>query len=619
MAILTTSYQKLGEAYLGTDDYGGKMYIRLYAKYSEQNITNNTTTVQYQARAYFDKDWDIFDRQSNGTISGTGANTQSFARSDSYYGGETILGTAEGLVTHNSDGSKSITASTTLIFPNWGWSATASGSADLPTIPRASTIVSVSTANIGSNSTIVVDRKSNSFTHTITYAFGNLSGTIVTKSSNTSISWTIPTSFYAQIPNSKTGNGTLTITTYNGNTQIGSSSTKSFSVSTNENSCKPTISASVVDSNSTTTAITGNNHILIAGYSTASVTYSTTPNNNSSIKRVSVNNAVAYSGTSSSTVSGTKILSNFNNNAIEIETLDSRGYFNTKHLTSGTDYTLIPYIPLTFNGEITRQTPTGSVLLLSFSGNYYNGTLGNTTNSLSLSWKYREKGTSTWSTATSLVLNTDYTITNNTFSSGSGSTQSTITLGSVFDYQKNYEIGIFCSDALISSTVVLTGKKGKPIVNWNNDYFNVNGDLKSQGSVIAELFAPYNYTQSDLTKIQDYIRSGTPLTPEEINKYDVDRNGIVNINDYTAISQYITYGITTTSSAKVKLQNSYRLNRLAISIEDGSGNELVKLNQSGLYIGGSQLIVNASDTVSGGLKVRLSGNTLYITNDGSNP
>ena len=48
---LTTSYQRLGEAYLGSSY--GDLYIRIYAKYSEKDVQNNRTKVQYQARAYY--------------------------------------------------------------------------------------------------------------------------------------------------------------------------------------------------------------------------------------------------------------------------------------------------------------------------------------------------------------------------------------------------------------------------------------------------------------------------------------------------------------------------------------------------------------------------------------
>lgn len=390
-------------------------------------------------------------------------------------------------VGHDSDGSKSVSFSLSWSANFTPSSASGSGSMVLTTIPRASEISSVSTANIGSSATITVNRKSNSFTHTITYSFGSLSGTVVTKSSNTSISWTIPTSFYGQIPNSKTGNGTLTITTYNGNTQIGSSSTKSFSVTTSESACKPTVTGSVIDSNSTTTTLTGNNKILIAGYSTASVSCSSSPKNSSSIKSISVNSKYAYTGTSYTEVSRTKELENFNSNTIVIKARDSRGYENTKTLNSGSDYTLINYIPLTFSGSVSRQTPTGSVLLLSFSGNYFSGNLGNTSNSLNISWKYREKGEENWVNGRTLIEGTDYTInsSNNTYSSGNSSFQSTISLGDNFDYQKAYEIVVFYNDVLVSASTVIQGLKGKPIINWGEDFFNVNGEIRQNNIPIS--------------------------------------------------------------------------------------------------------------------------------------
>ena len=81
--------------------------------------------------------------------------------------------------------------------------------------------VSAPASNIGQATTITVTRYNNSYTHTITYSFGSASGTIVTKSSSTSISWTPPANLASQIPNATHGTCTLTCTTYNGNTSLG--------------------------------------------------------------------------------------------------------------------------------------------------------------------------------------------------------------------------------------------------------------------------------------------------------------------------------------------------------------------------------------------------------------
>lgn len=129
-------------------------------------------------------------------------------------------------ISHNSDGTKTLTI-------QGGWSTnghssyikdgSVSGQVTLPRIARASTISNV-TANLGSQATISITRQSSDFTHTLTYTFGSASGTIVTKTSNTSVSWTPDVSLIAQFgTNDKTKTGTITCTTYSGNTSVGTS------------------------------------------------------------------------------------------------------------------------------------------------------------------------------------------------------------------------------------------------------------------------------------------------------------------------------------------------------------------------------------------------------------
>jgi len=133
---LTTSWQMLGQAYLG-NSYGD-LYIRIYARYVSQDEENLTSTVQYQARAYYSGASYIRDDTGNGNVAGSGASTQSFSGVGRLPAGETPLATTQGTVTHDSNtGEASISCSATLNFPLWYWSNTASGSANLPTIDVA--------------------------------------------------------------------------------------------------------------------------------------------------------------------------------------------------------------------------------------------------------------------------------------------------------------------------------------------------------------------------------------------------------------------------------------------------------------------------------------------------
>lgn len=146
----------------------------------------------------------------------------------------------------NADGTKSVSigANFTCYTADGkggsGWSVNSSQTVTLKTIPRTSSI-SMPATTMGSAGTISISRASSSFTHTLTYSFGSTSGTIATKTTATSVSWTPPTSLATQIPNSTSGTCTLTCYTYNGNTLVGTSTTTvTLSVPT---SIKPTITS----------------------------------------------------------------------------------------------------------------------------------------------------------------------------------------------------------------------------------------------------------------------------------------------------------------------------------------------------------------------------------------
>ena len=137
---------------------------------------------------------------------------------------------SSGTIAGNADGTKTVNIAANFQCFTWdgkggsGWSVSGSQNVTLRTIPRTSS-VSMSATTMGSAGTISISRASSSFTHTLTYAFGNATGTIATKTTSTSVSWTPPTSLASQIPNSTSGSCTLTCYTYNGNTLVGTSTT----------------------------------------------------------------------------------------------------------------------------------------------------------------------------------------------------------------------------------------------------------------------------------------------------------------------------------------------------------------------------------------------------------
>lgn len=135
MELIRGTYQEVAWAYLGSS--AGDLYVRAYAMYTAQDIANNRSYVYYKTTAYFTGS-NIYDQQGNGSIGGTGVNT--VTGNVSNVSGEVMVAETEGWVTHEQDGTKTINVVGKLNFPNWGWYATASGNATLPSLHKQPTI-----------------------------------------------------------------------------------------------------------------------------------------------------------------------------------------------------------------------------------------------------------------------------------------------------------------------------------------------------------------------------------------------------------------------------------------------------------------------------------------------
>lgn len=345
----------------------------------------------------------------------------------------------------------------------------ATGNLKLTDIPRTSR-VSCNSYNIGDATTIVISRASDSFTHTVTWAFGNASGTIATKTSATTIGATIPaSSLYAQIPNSKFGVGTITCYTYSGDKLIGTS-TCDFTAYAKESECIPIVSASIVDTNDTTISLTGSNTKFIKGFSNAKVTASATAKNSASIS--SYLTSCGDGRTSNTAVTQ---FNNINSKYISVKVTDSRGY------PKSVDYTLdwIEYIRLVFTSiTVKRPESTADKANMTIKGNYFNNSFGNVLNNLILQYRYKE-GSGEYTNWTALTP----TITDNTFTYTE--------LLENLDHNKEYTFEFMIDDELMtvySEPVVLT--KGIPVLRVGKDYVDISGTLKENGKTLLDLTYP---------------------------------------------------------------------------------------------------------------------------------
>lgn len=452
---------------------GGTSDVRNYTiklKLTEEStsVSANTSLVSYVfsierqnygifTGPYFD--WDI-------SIGGKTIAIRDFAFNIPTSGASSqVIASGQITVAHDSDGGKTMpfsvyTPDTRNLSPTYGPpEIKLTGSWELTTIPRASSISAIN-ADIGSDTLITISRASSAFTHTVTYKFGSLTGTITTKTTKTSIPWTIPTSFYGQIPNAKYGTVTLTCQTYSGSTLLGTK-TATFRATADEDACRPTVSGSVVTVDSLSQTLTGGTAKLIRYVSTARATITATAKNSATISKKTVNGQELTS---------TKDFPAVETGSFAFAATDSRGYTGSKTVKPE----FIQYIPLTLTPTVKRLTPTGDTVRISIKGNFWAGNFGAVENALTLSYQYQVLG----GTFTEAAPVSGAVISGNTYTV-------TFDVGDI-DYREPYIFQFEAKDKAMTLTQDVNLAQGIPVVDWGKGDFRVNVPLEVVGTILSD-------------------------------------------------------------------------------------------------------------------------------------
>ena len=124
-------------------------------------------------------------------------------------------------IPHNADGTKSVSIIASHPTDISFGTGSVYGTAELDTIPRATTPSVPSSADIGTQITISMPRASDSFTHNLWYKLGNRGYEAIDTGVGTSYAWTIPVSLYRYLTGALSETLTIACVTYNGSTTIG--------------------------------------------------------------------------------------------------------------------------------------------------------------------------------------------------------------------------------------------------------------------------------------------------------------------------------------------------------------------------------------------------------------
>lgn len=561
-----------------------------------KNVSANTSTVT--CKLYLVNDWslNISGRSDNTcTIDGSAQTFSSPAISST---GTHLLGTVSRTVNHASDGGKSLTISAvfqiraTLSGTYYG-TITASANITLDSIPRASS-VSAGNMTLGSVGKINISRASSSFTHTLTYSFGNTSGTIATKTTATSVSWTPSLSLANQIPNATSGTCTITCTTYNGNTNIGSKTcTLSLSVPA---SVKPTISSlSAARIDGEVPSAWG---IYVQTKSKVKLTINGAAGSyGSTIKSYSITGG-GYSGSASTLTTG--FLNNSGTITFKATVTDSRGRVSAEASVS---ITVTAYSPPYFNSSLSQRCLSNGTLdddgtyihaLVSFGYSTCGGK-----NTLKTSVQYKQVSAEQWTDAgVTFASNTVFT-----YGKGQISTETS--------YDVRYTLedafsSISVQEIVSTAAVVMdfkSGGKGVAIgkVSESDNTFEVaeNWDVKVYGMLLKEYIQQFAKTMYPVGSIYLSVSSTNPSTyfggtwvawgsgrvPVGINTLDSNFNVVEKTGGASAVtltaSQMPSHTHTFTGSSTTTNSAGGHTHNIGRDTDGGSGSSRYTVHKAG--------------------------------------
>nr|DAP83153.1 MAG TPA: protein of unknown function DUF859 [Caudoviricetes sp.] len=450
-------------------------------------------------------------------------------------------------VPHDSDGTKTVSASATLVSGTNSGTVKASTSKALTRIPRKSTL-SVENGTLNTGQTLTVTRQATSFTHTITAKCGSASTTICTKSTSESISFTPPLNWASQNTTGTSLTVTYTITTYSGTTNLGSNSyTKTCSI---PSSVKPSVSISVSDA----MGYSGTYGGWVQGKSKIAVSLTSSGSYGSTIKSRSTSvDGSKYTSASFTTgaIKGSGTLK------ISSTVTDSRG----RTATDSENIAVLAYSsPIISAVSAARCNSDGSAnssgayIKVTFSGKV---TALDNHNTAAYSLKYKKTADTAYTTVTLSNYANAYTVTNGTYIFAA-------------DTISSYDIAVTAADNFSSVSKQTSGSSIKKIWSiWKKKFSIAFGKIADiENSVDFGLPAYFRqgiYFPGNFNS--DFIKN-TPLnlgTAEEIP------NG-ADLNSYTAPG---TYDCKVNATAETIVNRPSGLKNLfKLVVQDNGGTNL---------------------------------------------
>ena len=301
-----------------------------------------------------------------------------------------------------------------------------------------------------------------SFTHTLTYSFRGMTGTIETKTSATTIDWFTPGEFWALLDDATEDNCIITCQTYYGDTLIGSTTATPKIMTGN---IPPTISASFADTSGSNWDLTGGSSRSIRYYTGSNLWYNISA---AAARGATIADYKVVYG--NKTYTGQQgYLDNSDHLTATVTVTDSRGVKGTQTVTLN----MADYFYPTIVMRVSKPTTSGEAEI-EFEGKHFNQSFGAQNNSFTLEYRQKTGGGSYGSWRT--VDPTQQTAT----------TYFSAVDKSSLDYNSSHTFQARITDSLTTVYSEEITVSAIPVFDWGAEDFAFNVPVSIQGDTIND-------------------------------------------------------------------------------------------------------------------------------------
>ena len=406
----------MNPTYIETSKYQTRQFLYCNLTLQSQNIANNTSTIYWELRigsgspryssSRINLTIDGVARYNNGSTPAFGWEWNTNGR---------LIQSGTFTVTHNSDGTRSMSWSMAAGMEAYAQNVSGSGTITLPRIPRQADLTGADNFNDDGNPSISYNNSAGNSATELVAGIYNTAGSVayagyraVNRTGTLSYTFNLSTAERNNLRNAMPNSNSMTVRFYL-RTLIGGT----YYYSSIDRTCtlvngNPTFSNfNHKDTNALTTGITGNDQVLIKGYSSLQVLIT------SAQRMVANKGASAQNYTAE--IDSRSGSANFSTNdvAINLGTIEGAGTkrLNVRAFDSRGNVTLVPrdiivhdYSEPVINATVSRLNNFENQTTLTVAGNYSRLTIGGTDRNTvtDIQYRYRESG-GTWGAWTNLT------------------------------------------------------------------------------------------------------------------------------------------------------------------------------------------------------------------------